>query len=187
MLHSSPYRCAETAVADYLELGLGALQDTMSHTRINRYGDEHLSYWAAVLQMQALAGKLPGRRQTGDSGFAMTKRSTCHSHICLAFLFPIAVSCTVLFGLCTYFGPISSLCVSSFMASFFCMLSLVYPSFTSFPLSSSSAFPSPALLAFPFPQSHTLFLFSPLTVPLLQRSFHLYVVLGTMQGPTGRM
>lgn len=111
MLRSSPDRCAETALADYLELVLGAFLIFDIVSSINRYGDEHLGYWAAVPEMQALAGKPPGRKQTGGSGFAMTKRSTSHSHILSAFLFPIAVSHTVLFGLCTCFGLISSLCL----------------------------------------------------------------------------
>lgn len=102
MLHPSPYRCAETVLDDYLELVLGTLQDSRLNIRLNRYGDEYLGYWAVVPEVQAAAGKQPGRRQTGGSGFAMT---FC-SHILSAFLFPIAVSHPVLFGLCIYFGSI---------------------------------------------------------------------------------
>lgn len=71
--------------------------------------------------MQAVAGKPRGRRQTEGSGFAMTKRSTCHSHILSAFLFPIAVAHTVLFGLCMCFDPISS-----YMSFLSCHLSFIY-------------------------------------------------------------
>lgn len=69
VLQSSPYRCTETALADYLRLVLVSLQDTMSSIRINTYGDEH---WA-VPEMETLTGKLPGRRQTGGFLFAMTE------------------------------------------------------------------------------------------------------------------
>lgn len=78
VLHSSPYRCRETALADYLQLVVGALQDTMSNIRINTYGDEH---WAAVPEMETVAGKLPGRRQTGGFLFAMTE--ICITFTCL--------------------------------------------------------------------------------------------------------
>lgn len=80
-LHSGPYRCAESALADYLELVLGALQDAVSNNRICRCGDKHFGYWAAIPEMQALAGKLPGAWQTGGSGFTVAKRSTSSSHI----------------------------------------------------------------------------------------------------------
>jgi len=124
MLHSRPHRCAETALAGYLEIVLGALQDTMSNIRINRYRDEHLGYLSAVPERQVPAGKWPGRRQTGGSGFAMAKRSTSHSHILSAFLFPIVVSCTVLSGLCTF-----CLHLSSFISSFVYCLWFIHFSF----------------------------------------------------------
>lgn len=107
------------------------MQDAKSNIRINRYGDEHLDCWRIVPEMQAVAGKPLGRRQTGGSEFAMTKRSTCCLHICSAFLFPIAVSHTILFGLCAYLC-ISSPCISSFTQFFCCILPLLYLSFLFF-------------------------------------------------------
>lgn len=127
MLHSSPYRCAETALADYLELVLGTLQDTMSNITINRYGDENLGYWAAIPEMQTLAGKPRDRRQR-----------VCHDrekYVAVTHLLSFLMAHSSFLHCCLGFAHIlapSLLCVSFFIPSFFFMLSLVYPSFTSF-------------------------------------------------------
>lgn len=81
------------------------------------------------------------------------------------------------------FWPHFFLYVFSFMPSFFCILSLFYLTFHFF--SSSSAFPLTSLLAFPFPQS--LCLQPLLTLPLFLCYIDLYIFLGCLQGPTGRV
>lgn len=138
MLCSSSYRCAESALADYLELVLGAFQDTMSNIRINRYGDEHLGYWAAVPETQAVAGKPPERRQTGGSGFAMAEKYISFTHP-LSFLTSHSS-----FSHCSVWA-LHKFCPHSFEES------------------------------------------DSLTSSLLLCYFRLYIFLGSMRGPTGRV